>query len=69
MATIIDLVIKNWKTTVTGLATGILWLAKSVFGFEIPDEVALSFTGFLVSLGLIFAKDGNQTGTTSNPRE
>jgi hypothetical protein len=55
------LVIKNWKTTATGVASALIWLLKAV-GVEIPDEVALSFTGFLVSLGLIFAKDGDKSG-------
>lgn len=61
LETIWYLVVKNWKTTATGLATLLIWLAKAT-GVEIPEEVAISFTGFLVSLGLILAKDGNQSG-------
>lgn len=55
------LIIKNWKTTATGIASVLIWILK-LAGVEIPDEVAVTFTGFLVSLGLIFAKDGNKTG-------
>lgn len=59
--TIWMLVVKNWRTTSIGVATAIVWLAGN-FGFVIPEEVKLQLTAFLISLGLLFAKDGNQTG-------
>jgi len=55
------LIVKNWKTTATGLSSMLIWILKFL-GINIPDETALALTGFLVSLGLIFAKDGNRTG-------
>lgn len=61
MNTLWLLVVKNWKTSVTGFVAALIWILKTL-GVNIPDEVATSLTGFLVSLGLIFAKDGNKTG-------
>ena len=61
MKTIWLLVIKNWKTTATGIAVALVWLLKQ-FGLNIPDDVAQTLTAFLISLGFIFAKDGNKTG-------
>lgn len=61
MNTLWLLIVKNWKTTVTGVIIALIWLLKQ-FGINIPDEVAQTLTAFLVSLGLIFSKDGNKTG-------
>lgn len=55
------LVVKNWKTTVTGIVIALVWLAGLV-GINIPDEVKQTLTAFLISLGLLFSKDGNKTG-------
>lgn len=61
MKTLWLLVVKNWKTTATGVSVALLWVLRQV-GLDIPEEVAINLTAFLVSLGLIFAKDGNKTG-------
>lgn len=60
MKTIFDLIVKNWKTTATALATAIVWLGDN-FGLNIPLESKQAFTAFLVSLGFLFAKDGDKT--------
>lgn len=61
--TVFLLIVKNWKTTATGLTTAILWLIKLFFpDLGITDEFAGALTAFLVSLGFLFSKDGNKTG-------
>jgi len=60
--TLWQLIVKNWKTTAAGISSALIWVAKSL-GVDIPDETAVALTGFIVSLGLMFAKDGNVSGT------
>lgn len=60
--TIWQLLIKNWKTSATGLVTFLVWLVKTVFQIEVPQEIQVSFLAFMVSLGLLFSKDGNVSG-------
>ena len=62
MTTIWQLVVKNWKTTATGFVTFLVWLVKTLFQIEVPVEVQTSFLAFMVTLGLIFSKDGNVSG-------
>jgi len=47
-------VMKNWKTTVTGIIGAIAVVAQSIFGVVIPQEAILAVTVFVVSL---FASD------------
>lgn len=48
---------KNWKTTVTGIVGGIAVLAQALFGVVIPQEAVIAVTIFVVSL---FAGDANK---------
>jgi hypothetical protein len=52
---------KNWKTTVAGIAVAILGVAVSM-GY-ITTEVAGAITTIAVSLGLLVSKDAGVTGT------
>ena len=61
--TIKQLIVNNWKTTCTGLVTGLVWLIKTVFKIEIPTEIQTAFLAFMFTLATIFAKDGNVSGT------
>ena len=47
-------IMKNWKTTVTGIVGGLAVLAQSLFGVIVPQEAIVAITIFVVSL---FAKD------------
>lgn len=50
-------ILKNWKTSLTGLAIGILSLTKLLFDIELNQDLIVSILGLLgVILGL-FAKD------------
>jgi hypothetical protein len=52
---------KNWKTTVAGIAVAILLVAVEL-GY-ITSQVATAITTIAVSLGLIVSKDAGVTGT------
>jgi hypothetical protein len=54
--------IKNWKTTVTGIIVG--GVAAAVALGYISTEVGTQITGLCIALGLIVSKDGDQTGVT-----
>ena len=47
-------IMKNWKTTVTGIVGGLAVLAQSIFGVFVPQEAIVAVTLFVVSL---FAQD------------
>lgn len=47
-------IMKNWKTTITGIVGGLAVLAQSIFGVVVPQEAIVALTLFVVSL---FAKD------------
>lgn len=47
-------IMKNWKTTITGIVGGLAVLAQSIFGVFVPQEAVVAVTLFVVSL---FAKD------------
>lgn len=47
-------IMKNWKTTITGIVGGLAVLAQSIFGVVVPQEAIVAVTLFVVSL---FAKD------------
>ena len=47
-------IMKNWKTTITGIVGGLAVLAQSIFGVFVPQEAIVAVTLFVVSL---FAKD------------
>lgn len=55
-------IMKNWKTTVSGIIGGLAFIINSVFGLQIPAEAILATTIFLIGL---FAKDSNVTGGTT----
>lgn len=47
-------IMKNWKTTVTGIVGGLAVLAQALFGIVVPQEAVIAVTLFVVSL---FAED------------
>lgn len=53
-------VIKNWKTTTTGIIVG--GVAAAVALGYITSEVGGQITAVCIALGLIVSKDGNKTG-------
>jgi hypothetical protein len=53
-------IIKNWKTTLSGIAIGAI-AAASYLGWITADQ-AVGITSVLTALGLIAAKDNNVTG-------
>ncbi len=53
-------VIKNWKTTLSGVLIGAILLA--VYTGKMDKDTAMWLIGILMSYGLIIAKDGNKTG-------
>lgn len=55
-----EILLKNWKTTLAGLVT-IAGVITTTWLPQYADELA-KVIGVLAGLGLIVAKDGNQTG-------
>lgn len=55
------LIMKSWKTTVSGILGGIAFIVNSVFGLQLPTEAILATSLFFIGL---FAKDGDVTGGT-----
>lgn len=53
---------KNWKTTVAGIAVGAIAAATALHWITV--EQATAITAALTSLGLLAAKDSNVTGGT-----
>lgn len=51
-------ILKNWKTTVCGLAT----VLTGVKTFITTGSVSGAVETIILGLGLIFAKDGDKTG-------
>lgn len=56
-------VIKNWKTTITGINVG--GVAAAVALGYITTEIGGQITAICIALGLIASKDGNQTGVAN----
>ena len=52
-------ILKSWKTTLLGLAT----LGYAVKVFVTTGNLAEAYTAVVAGIGLIFAKDADQTGT------
>ena len=50
---------KNWKTTLSGIASIIGGVALFV---NHPDQIEAAFAAVSLGFGLIFAKDNNVTG-------
>lgn len=50
-------IMKNWKTTITGIVGGLAVLAQSIFGIVVPQEAIIAVTLFVVSL---FASDSSK---------
>ena len=61
--TIKQLIVNNWKTTCTGLVTGLAWLMKTIFQIDVAVETQKAFLAFMVTLAALFSKDGNVSGT------
>ena len=55
-----NLIVKNWKTTLSGIAIGAI-AAATYLGWITPDQ-GVSITSVLTALGLIAAKDNNVRG-------
>jgi hypothetical protein len=51
-------IVKNWKTTLSGVAVGLI-AAAAYLGWITGDQ-AVSITSVLTALGLIAAKDGGE---------
>jgi hypothetical protein len=62
-------IIRNWKTSVAGLIFALGVLLKVMFPAkgEIIDKAADVFLALGPILGLLFAKDGGNSGTAANP--
>lgn len=56
----------NWKTTVTGVATGVLILLSGLGYIHITDAERQTVIGALLILFSWFVKDANQTGKPSD---
>jgi hypothetical protein len=55
----------NWKTTASGVGLLALAALHTFAGVDVPGIPAMDFgTALPLSIGLIFAKDGNVTGGT-----
>lgn len=54
---------KNWKTTVAGVAVALI--ALLTYTHILTAEQATAIMGALTSLGLVAAKDSNVTGGTT----
>jgi len=54
---------KNYKTTLTGLVTGLAVYVKTVYKLDIPTEAILTI-GFMILSW--FSKDSDVTGGTRN---
>ena len=61
--TLLQLIVKNWKTTATGFVTFLVWLVKTIFNIDVPQDIQMSFLAFMITLATLFAKDGNVSGT------
>ncbi len=55
-------VVRNWKTSATGLASVLIWMLDEIFKFGLTAEQKSFITSVLIGLGLFFAKDGDKTG-------
>jgi hypothetical protein len=55
-----NLIVKNWKTTLSGIAIGVI--AAATYLNWITADQAVSITSVLTALGLIAAKDNNVSG-------
>lgn len=55
-----NLIVKNWKTTLSGIAIGLI-AAATYLGWITADQ-AVSITSVLTALGFIAAKDNNVSG-------
>ncbi len=69
IAFILMVVIRNWKTSATGIAALFILFADA-YGLQISQETKDHLIGLLVGVGFIFAKDVNKTkdGQTVHPK-
>ena len=63
-------ILKNKKTSICGLIVAIAIFFRIFFPTEdvLITKLTEATIGFVSALALFFAKDGDQTGTTSQPR-
>jgi hypothetical protein len=54
-------ILKNWKTTSAGI---IMCVGAMVTYFNDKTQLMPCLTAFLGGVGLVFSKDGDQTGLT-----
>lgn len=62
-ATIKQLILKNWKTTASGLASILIWVLDEVFKLGLDAEQKTFITTTILGIGLFLSKDGNVSGT------
>jgi len=53
---IYGVIMKNWKTTISGVVGGIAYLTNAIFGVIIPSEAIIAVSLFLVGL---FSQDAS----------
>lgn len=56
-------IVKNWKTTVSGVVAVLVWFAKGI-GLEINSDTAAAISSLMLAVGAFFAKDGDKSGLT-----
>lgn len=57
LKTILQLILKNWKTTAMGITTVLVWVLNNLLGVGLTPEQVTAIQTILVTLGLFFAKD------------
>lgn len=55
---IYGVIMKNWKTTISGVVGGVAYLVNAIFGLQIPSEAIIAVSLFLVGL---FSQDAEKT--------
>lgn len=60
--TLFQLLIKNWKTTASGLASILIWILDEVLKLGLDAEQKTFITTTILGIGLFLSKDGNVSG-------
>lgn len=61
--------LNNWKTTMVVIMGAIAFIITKFTGLEVPQEFQDALVVVVITLVGWFAKDGDKTGTTTQPRE